>query len=71
MENDDIKVQHVAERNLVLECNRDTDVYMGYVGHPASTLCSRRADSACESNSLVKNNTMPDLYILNEINSLL
>ena len=27
MENDNIKVQHVAERNLVLECNRDTDVW--------------------------------------------
>ena len=51
MENDNIKVKHVAERNLVLECNRDTDVYMGYVGHLASTLCSRRADSACEPSS--------------------
>ena len=51
MEDDNMKVQQVAERNLVLECNRDTDVYMGYVGLLASTLCSRGADSACETSS--------------------
>ena len=37
MEDDNMRVQQVAERNLVLECNRDTDVYMGYVGLLASS----------------------------------